>query len=116
MIIKPTAVIDYLCTEMFFACGVVEAAFSRTSYKAVVTCGRDSHDNKPLSLHHKGLALDYRIKQVPIEMRKDLVERINGILNPLGFDVLHESIGTENEHIHIEWDPKGTESIFVKET
>jgi len=69
----------------------------------------DGHEDRPKSLHHKGLAVDIRTRNVPLDLRQGLFRAIYSALNPLGFDVVIEA---NPPHIHIEYDPKDKESWF----
>ena len=57
------------------------------------------------SEHYTGLALDYRVHQVPPEQRQALYTAIKDALGA-DFDVLWEARGTPEEHFHCEFDPK----------
>jgi hypothetical protein len=63
------------------------------------------------SKHHTGEAVDLRthnvLKYVSLE---SLASRLRLYL-PRGYDVIIEHIGTPDEHIHIEWDPKLSPAI-----
>ena len=61
-----------------------------------------SHSKK--SLHYSGMAADLRTRHVPTAQQK--VEIRNILAAELGneYDVILESIGENNEHIHVEWD------------
>ena len=56
------------------------------------------------SFHPKGQAVDLGIKDIPEGNRMAL---ITALADRLGaeFDVLWEHRGTDNEHIHLQWDP-----------
>ena len=56
------------------------------------------------SLHYKGLAADLRTKGTG--SASPLCNDLKKALNPLGFDVILEDLEGDNEHIHIEFDPK----------
>lgn len=56
------------------------------------------------SKHYEGAAFDLRTKGTG--EGASLAHEIRGLLRPLGFDVLFEGEGSENEHIHVEWDPR----------
>jgi len=115
MKVKSTVVIEITSKEMYFATGVVEAEFLRVGVPPVVTSGQDSHESRPFSLHHKGRALDYRTKTIPLVKKIVLVNTIKTVLTPRGFFVQLESEGKDNEHMHIEFDPKENQHIFQKE-
>lgn len=115
MLVKPTALIEITKKEMYFASGVVEAVFADIGLSPVITSGSDSVHIRQ-SLHDIGQALDYRTKHVPQLTKNFIVKEIKKILDPLGFDIMLEHEGKDNEHLHIEFDPKGIEAIFIRQT
>jgi len=69
--------------------------------ECTLTCGTDSHEDKPNSLHNSGLAIDLRISNIPGDhilkpIVKELTERLGD-----DYDVV-----LEPNHIHVEFDPK----------
>lgn len=58
------------------------------------------------SKHGKGAAFDMRSKTLTGDQRQDAWQKIRAKLRPLGYDVVLEDLGGNNEHFHIEWDPK----------
>lgn len=62
------------------------------------------------SLHRFGLALDFRTKDKYTEssLREEtILSHVIGIKRDLpGFDVVLEKYGKEDEHLHIEFDPR----------
>jgi len=58
------------------------------------------------SLHYGGRACDYRTKYLGLDGRElELRGRVKDALGS-DFDVVMEDIGGENEHLHVEYDPK----------
>jgi len=98
-------------SPIWFALGVAEMVYRYNGFRLVVTSMMDSHENRPKSLHNKGLAVDIRTKTVPAEFLKKIHNNLHIVLNPMGFDVVLES-----DHIHIEFDPKPGESWQKVET
>jgi hypothetical protein len=70
----------------------------------VITSGNDSQ-HKPSSKHYSHAALDFRTKHLQETQKRALRD---GVKARLGrhFDVLLERPGQEQEHLHIEYDPK----------
>lgn len=94
-----------LCPQMaMIAAGIVEPIYRKYGYDAVITSANDSV-HKSGSLHYTGKALDFRLNSLK---QPDRIKVVGEIAVALGddFDVLHESEGTSNEHMHIEFDPK----------
>lgn len=83
---------------------IVESAFRDEKLDCVVTSGIDGTHSLG-SEHYTGLAVDIRLHHVPGDRREHLVAEIRDALGP-DFDVLWEAAGTDNEHLHIEYDPK----------
>jgi len=81
-------------------------AFSDAGMECTITSGNDGVHGEN-SLHSRdGLcrALDYRTK----DYRSDKLTLRDRIKSDLGdeFDVVLEHLGEDNEHIHVEYDPK----------
>lgn len=90
---------------VWFALGVAECLYRLMGQSLVVTSLTDSHANKPLSLHNKGLAADIRIRTLKALEVATVTAQLKMILDRLGFDVALES-----DHIHVEYQPKGKEN------
>lgn len=82
-----------------------ERIFALFGLGVVVTSWADGQ-HKADSLHYIGRAIDLRIKHVAEEDRDRVYGYLADQLGP-SFDVLWESRGSQNEHLHIEYDPKG---------
>lgn len=84
---------------------VVNSVFQKYGYDCVITSANDGVHGVG-SLHPKDMADDFRSKHLPDEATKKII--LAEIKEALGdqFDVLLEYLGKENEHYHIEWDPK----------
>lgn len=106
-----TVITTGLRPEMMFALGVA-SALKRKMFElnTVVTSLLDGEHN-PGSLHPKGLAADIRTIDLTIEQRQAYMDALKSELEPVGFDVVPEIIGstpvTTQQHTHIEFDPKG---------
>ena len=68
-------------------------------YVPVITSGNDYPYHKRESKHYKNAAMDFRIKDVPMSRRREIVERIQDKLGER-FRVLWEK--GEMEHLHVE--------------
>ncbi len=101
---KPGVSIRGLQPQMLLAIQVAEEEFSKYGLDTTVTAGADGV-HKEGSLHYKGLALDFRTRDAA-GLQKGIVAMIDRRLDPIGFDVLLEGLGTDNEHCHVEYDPK----------
>ena len=68
-------------------------------YVPVITSGNDYPYHHPQSKHYKNAAMDFRIKDVPLSKRRDIVEMAQDKLG-YRFRVLWEK--GEMEHLHVE--------------
>ena len=84
---------------------VANDVFFQLGYECVVTSFNDSvHSTN--SLHYKDCAFDLRTKHIEtIERKKEIIAKIKENLTD-DFDVVFESEGKEQEHLHIEYDKK----------
>ncbi len=81
---------------------LVEQAFAAVGAECIVTSCNDGQ-HKADSFHYRGLAADLRIKHIHPDQKAGVVARVTEVLGP-EWDVLWESQGLANEHVHIEWD------------
>jgi hypothetical protein len=94
----------WLVPQLILGINAVEEEFTHQGLDTIITAITNGV-HKENSLHYIGRAVDFRTKHAAGIM-KGMAARIEAMLHPLGFDVLFESQGTENEHLHVEWDPK----------
>ena len=97
--------IEDLCPEMERARDAIDAILEPMGYDTVITSGNDGQ-HKPGSFHYSGRALDFRTKHIEKSQRPLVVLSVKLVLRK-GYDVLWENKGQDNEHLHVEWDPKG---------
>lgn len=82
----------------------VNRVWSKRGLTATITSGLDG-THKRQSKHYEGLAEDYRTKDLPQAWKLPMFEEVRLILGS-DYDVVFESPGTDNEHLHVEFDPK----------
>ena len=104
MRLKPSVRILGIKPELVLGALIVESCYAHIGVDPVVTVGIEG-THRLGSEHYTGLALDFRMHHVPHDRREALVAAIREALGP-DFDVLWESVGTEQEHVHVEFDPK----------
>lgn len=90
--------------QVVIAAGVVNAA-TQIGLKAemLITSGRDGK-HKDGSLHYYDRALDFRTKHLTDRQKTALAATVAKRLGP-DYDVILESRGKANEHLHVEHDP-----------
>lgn len=90
--------------QVIIAAGVVNAANSLgLTQDIVITSGRDGK-HMAGSKHYYDRALDFRTKTLPLADKFALRDRVKKRLGP-AYDVILESLGKANEHLHVEYDP-----------
>ena len=98
--------LDKLQPQIILALMLLERVFLKVGQPLVVTSISDGTHGKA-SLHYKGLAVDLRTKHLGTFANKsEVLESAKKALNPLGFDVILESLNEPNEHLHCEYQPK----------
>ena len=105
MKLKPGVKLTDLQPQVVLAMMVTEEVFAEFGVPLVVTsCNDGKHSDA--SLHYHGAAFDARTKYPELNGRElELRAALKEALGP-DFDVVMEAIGTENEHAHVEHDPK----------
>lgn len=81
---------------------------SRYGHEITLTSGRDSTKHKKGSLHYEGKAVDIRSKDFPksVSKRQLIKDLFCSVIDRMRFDLILEQEGGENEHFHLELDPK----------
>jgi hypothetical protein len=103
--LKPGVKLAGLQPPIVVAMLVAEEVFAAFGVPLVVTsCNDGKHSAQ--SLHYNGRAFDARTKYPELDGRE--LELQAALREALGadFDVVLEAIGTDNEHAHLEFDPK----------
>lgn len=94
-----------LCPQMVLAATVIDGICTRRWIECVITSANDSKhgDN---SWHYKGRALDFRTHFEELNGQEQSFRDEVKVALGDEFDVVLEGVGTPNEHLHVEWDPK----------
>ena len=93
----------------WWACGIAEMIYRYEGLQLVITSLTDSHEDRPESLHNKGLAVDFRTKNIYHGVVVSIHKQLVTILNPLGYDVVLY-VAPDIPHIHCEYHPKSAEN------
>lgn len=97
---KPGVVVS---RQAIIAAAVVNAAnLLDIEQDIVVTSGNDSKHKKG-SKHYSDEALDFRTKTLTKEQKHELTSAVRSRLGS-DYDVILESEGKTNEHLHVEYD------------
>lgn len=104
--VKTNVPISGLQREMLYAIDVARAIWQEMGpgNLYVTSCRyRDKHGTG--SHHYKGLAIDLRSKNLENRHKRVALVELKKRLGP-EYQVILESMGTDNEHFHIEYDPQ----------
>lgn len=77
-------------------------AVEDNSFRPIITSANDFSGHASNSAHYVGAAVDLRIKDIGnLNTRENLVKVVKMRLDDR-FTILHEDIGSENEHLHVQ--------------
>lgn len=102
--------------HLHYSVGVVRGVFlSELGREPVFTSFNDgTHMERSLHWQDRAFDVGFNLARVPNPpVRKRLVvEQLQAMLEPEGFDVVWEYQGTNREHVHFEYDPKPKEKLW----
>ena len=104
ILIKPGVIFKQLRPEIYGLFSILDRTWANYGQQCVITSANDGR-HKTGSLHYHDLALDVRTKNLGSDSNKKAAALL--LAHELGgnYDVILESLGEVNEHIHIEFDP-----------
>jgi hypothetical protein len=105
--VKPGVVFKVFTEEIEHVLAVVRKTWKRYAPGVVPTI-TSANDGKHgmNSKHYSDSALDLRSKNLTEQQKDEIFLALHSELYRRGFDVLLEARGTDNEHFHVEVDPK----------
>lgn len=107
MLLKIGVISEGVQSPTWYALGVFEAVYYRYGYELTVTALLDG-DHMTGSKHYEGLAADLRSNGIPGGIVDLIVNDSKNLLFHLGYD-----IKLEDDHIHMEFDPKPGRSEWL---
>ena len=103
--LKPGVRILGLTSQIVLAATIVASVYQKHNRDCVITVSIEG-GHMSGSEHYVGNALDFRLNDVmPSTLRSVIVADVKTALGE-DFDVLHEDPASDNEHLHVEYDPK----------
>lgn len=107
MLLKIGVTFEKAKPPAWYAMGFVDALSKLfTGDQATMTSITDGKHGQG-SKHYDGVAIDIRTRDLRKEQIDSLYMLLREHLDPYGFDTV-----LENDHIHVEFDPKGHEKFF----
>lgn len=92
--------------QMAIAYAIIQDIYRQFGYGCTITSGNDGV-HMAGSCHGTGDALDFRTKHLERPDFRVMMEEVKAALGQ-EFDVVIENVGEPNEHLHVEYQPKGT--------
>ena len=91
-------------SEMIMGHLVVMGVFESNNVECIITSLADGKHSES-SKHYEGNAIDYRTRHIAnAAVKTKIITEIKESLTQ-DFDVVFEDAGTDNEHLHVEFDP-----------
>lgn len=102
--IKSTVKLTGIRPEMAIADTIIRLIFMQHGFGCIITSALDSHEGR-ISFHNEGFGLDYRTKHIASKHILDQIILECKTALPQ-YDISLHSANTDNEHMHVEFDPK----------
>ena len=103
---KPGISIRAIKPELVLGLTVADSVYRTEGFDLIITEVTGGH-HLTNSLHYQGLAADLRSHNIANQEQKfDLVAKLHLALGQ-DWDIVLEGLSTDNEHVHIEYSPKG---------
>jgi hypothetical protein len=106
---KAGVILDGVKPQIWFACGVAHAVHKSLFGTPLVVTSLADSTHMPTSLHYKGLAVDFRDRDLTATEKASFIRGLSELLTPLGYQVIQEK-----DHTHLEFDP-GTSGLSWRE-
>ena len=91
--------------EIYNIFSSIDEVFKGHGLECTITSANDK-THMINSRHYRNLALDLRSHYIPKGYEQSIVNELQEVLGK-DYDILLEGLNTPNEHIHLEFDPKG---------
>lgn len=91
--------------EIYSIFSTIDEVFKHHGLECTITSANDK-THMTNSLHYRNLALDLRSHFIPKGYEQSIVNELQEALGS-DYDILLEGLNTPNEHIHLEFDPRG---------
>lgn len=107
---KRTVWFDYIRPEIHTLFAGLNLIFAKVAQTDCVITSASDGTHKIGSLHYQSKAIDIRSKPYPPDVKQRLLQEMKHLFG-IRYDILLEGEGTDNEHFHIEYDPKGVTDV-----
>jgi len=103
---KPGVKLTGICPQINTALIVASQVYAELGYPCTVTSANDSQ-HSTASLHYAGSAVDLRTQHMGMtDQEKQRAAQMMRDRLTTDYDIILEEIGSDQEHIHVEWQPK----------
>ena len=113
---KPTVRMDIkpqMDTAVFKVVAVYRKMLKDSAYKPLITSANDYGGHSNNSAHYRGEAVDFRIKDIDVVTKRQIVDAVKETLGA-SFFVLHEDAGFSNEHLHVQVRSRRMADLFFE--
>ncbi len=104
IIVKTGVVFNRLLPEIYNLFPIIEEVWNHFNQVPVITSANDGKHMQG-SRHYTDQAIDLRSKTLDPEQKQHALSELRRRAGR-DYDILLECEGTENEHLHLEWDRK----------
>ena len=94
-------VIPEIDTALYEIIDIYRKILKDSTYMPLITSANDYNGHSKNSAHYRGAAVDIRIRDLDKTSKKNIIVTIKKTLGK-GYFILHEDIGSTNEHLHIQ--------------
>lgn len=106
IVVKTGVVFEVLRPEIYNIFPVIDQTWNRHAKETIPVITSAFRPGEANLLHAKDRALDIRSKNLSTDQKESILVDLTDALYQKGYDILLEDRGSDNEHFHIEYDPK----------
>jgi hypothetical protein len=101
---KPGVVFKVFTVEILQLLLIVDEIWKSTTGRTPTVTSANDSTHMTGSKHYINMAIDLRSQDLSVQQKDIVFKALQDRLHPMGYDVILESRGKQNEHFHIEHD------------